>query len=384
MAGARVLELLERLVGFEVLSGADNRAMTGFIADHLAALGFTLHRLPHPDGNREGLFAALGPEGPGGVMLSAHVDVVPVAGQNWTRPPFRLSTEGGRLYGRGTTDMKGYLACMLALAEQAASRPLREPLKLAISYDEEIGCQGMQRMIGALASGIGLPRLCLVGEPTQMGVAIGHKGKAALRARFTGRAGHSALAPEFLNALHLAADFVQALRTEQAYWQASGARDPAYAVPYTTLHAGRFWGGQALNIVPGSAELEFEYRHLPGDDPAEIEARLARAAQAIVQPYRGSFPEASVSLLVENAYPGLDMAPDAPAVGWLQGLGAGPVMKVPFGTEAGYFAAQGIETLVCGPGSMAGQGHQPDEYIERSELAACEALLGRLLEGMSA
>ena len=214
MAGARVLELLERLVGFEVLSGADNRAMTGFIADHLAALGFTLHRLPHPDGNREGLFAALGPEGPGGVMLSAHVDVVPVAGQNWTRPPFRLSTEGGRLYGRGTTDMKGYLACMLALAEQAASRPLREPLKLAISYDEEIGCQGMQRMIGALASGIGLPRLCLVGEPTQMGVAIGHKGKAALRARFTGRAGHSALAPEFLNALHLAADFVQALRAK--------------------------------------------------------------------------------------------------------------------------------------------------------------------------
>ncbi|MFN3954586.1 MAG: acetylornithine deacetylase [Pararhodobacter sp.] len=383
MATARVLELLERLVGFETLSGGDNLALVAFVEGHLTGLGFTLHRLSHPDGNRAGIFAALGPPGPG-VMLSAHGDVVPVAGQNWTRPPFRLTIEGGRLYGRGTTDMKGYLACMLALAEAAATRPLREPLKLAISYDEEIGCQGMQRMIGALAPCIGLPRLCLVGEPTQMGVAIGHKGKAALRARFTGRAGHSALAPAFLNALYLAADFVQALRAEQAHWQAHGARDPAYAVPYTTLHAGRLQGGQALNIVPGSAELEFEYRHLAADAPAEIEARLERAAQAVCTPHRAEFPEAVVELSVENAYPGLDVAPDAPMVGWLQGLGAGPALKVPFGTEAGYFAAQGIDTLVCGPGSMAGQGHQPDEYVERAELAACEALLGRLLEQLTA
>jgi acetylornithine deacetylase len=379
------LEILDRLVAFASVTRGGNLAIAGFIRDFLQTRGFEVFDLPDDTGEKCGLFARLG-GGTGGVLLSGHMDVVPVAGQNWSRDPFRLQVEQGRAYGRGTTDMKGYLAAMLTLADRAVQQgqPLKQPLKLAFSYDEEIGCAGIRQMIGQLAGTIGLPDRCFIGEPTQMQVATGHKGKAALRAHCTGQAGHSALAPRFVNALHLAADFVTGLRDLQQDWAVKGAQDADYDIPYSTLHVGKLSGGEALNIVPDKAQLDFEFRHLAADDPAGIMAQLARLAKTTAAPYRGRFGGAAITLEQVNAYPGLAVAADAPVVGYAQKLAqTNSTTRVAFGTEAGFFAALGIPAVVCGPGDMAGQGHQPDEYITLAQLAACDQMLARLLDDIT-
>ncbi|MDO6479254.1 acetylornithine deacetylase [Shimia thalassica] len=377
------LETLEKLIGFNSVSARSNLDIIAFIEDFLQTRGFRLTRIPDASGQKAGLFAEIGPS-EGGVLLSGHTDVVPTEGQNWTKDPFRLSREEDRVYGRGTTDMKGYLAAMLTVADAAASRDLKEPLKLVFSYDEEIGCVGIQHMLPALKPLLGAPRMCLVGEPTEMQVAVGHKGKAAIRARCFGQNGHSALAPMFVNALHLATDFVAELRHIQAEYAQNGRQDAAYSIPYTTLHVGKLSGGMALNIVPDSAEVVFEYRHLAADDPEDIMDRIARAAEAISRKYRPDFAQADIVLDRYNAYPGLDVSQDARIAGIVQRLAENQsITKVAFGTEAGFFSNLGIETVVCGPGSMAGQGHKPDEYITLDQLDACDRMLMRTLDEIS-
>jgi len=374
----QTLEILDRLISFDTVSARSNLNIIAYVEDFLTKRGFTVTKVPDETGEKAGLYASIGPEG-AGVMLSAHTDVVPVAGQNWTRDPFKLTREGDRFYGRGTTDMKGYLAAMLATADQAAKSDLNEPLKLAISYDEEVGCVGIKKMIGALEPAIGLPRACFVGEPTEMQVAVGHKGKAALRAICHGQAGHSALAPQFTNALHLAADFTTELRDLQADFVANGARDMAYGIPYTTVHLGTLSGGTALNIVPDRAEMVFEYRHLAADNAADILARIEAAAARVSDRYA----DGHIEVEQYNAYPGLDTDAAHDVVKQAQALAhSNDTTKVAFGTEAGYFDALGIPTVVCGPGSMEGQGHKADEYVELSQLSACDAMLGRLLESI--
>jgi len=373
---------LARLVGFATPSARSNLDLIAFVQDFLTARGFAVTRVPDPSGQKAGLFATIGPPG-AGFLLSAHTDVVPAEGQAWTRPPFALTDEGARLYGRGTTDMKGFLAAMLTAADKAARRPLKEPLKLAISYDEEIGCLGIRQMLDALTPALGRPRGCIVGEPTGMAVATGHKGKAAFRAVCRGQGGHSALAPRFVNALHLAVDFVQELRALQAWLSAHGASDPAYDIACSTVHVGRLAGGEALNIVPERAELAFELRHLAADDPAVLTRRIEAAAQAVSARYHDQFAGAQVRITQENAYPGLDTAPDAPIVRAVLGLaGSRQTTRVAFGTEAGYFHALGIPTVVCGPGDMEGQGHKADEFITRAQLDACDAMMDRLLASL--
>ncbi|MDO6520374.1 acetylornithine deacetylase [Shimia thalassica] len=377
------LETLEKLIGFNSVSARSNLDIISFIEDFLQTRGFRLTRIPDASGQKAGLFAEIGPS-EGGVLLSGHTDVVPTEGQNWTKDPFRLSREEDRVYGRGTTDMKGYLSAMLTVADAAASRDLKEPLKLVFSYDEEIGCVGIQHMLPALKPLLGAPRMCLVGEPTEMQVAVGHKGKAAIRARCFGQNGHSALAPMFVNALHLATDFVAELRHIQAEYAQNGSQDAAYSIPYTTLHVGKLSGGMALNIVPDSAEVVFEYRHLATDDPENIMDRIARAAEAIARKYRPDFAQADIVLDRYNAYPGLDVSQDARIAGIAQRLAENQsITKVAFGTEAGFFSNLGIETVVCGPGSMAGQGHKPDEYITLDQLDACDRMLMRTLDEIS-
>lgn len=374
------LEILEKLVGFDTTSAQSNLGLIDYIEDFLISRGFVLHRVTAPCGQKAGLFCVYGPPG-AGVMLSAHTDVVPVSGQVWTRPAFALTRDAGRLYGRGTTDMKGFLAAMLNAADRATRMDLRAPLKLAISYDEEIGCVGMQHMIDHLAPSIGLPRACIVGEPTSMQVAIGHKGKAAFRATCHGTSGHSALAPQFTNALHIATDFVTALRRLQADIAANGARDEAYLIPYSTVHVGQMQGGEALNIVPGHAELQFEIRYLAADGQGALQDRITAAARDVTAAYQASDPAAGVTVDCENAYPGLDVDPAVDIVTLSQGLAhSNQTTKVAFGTEAGFFDRLGIPTVVCGPGSMEGQGHKADEFIEAADLAACDAMLGRLLD----
>ncbi|MCG6902260.1 MAG: acetylornithine deacetylase [Rhodobacter sp.] len=372
----RTLEILDRLIGFATVSADSNLGLVDYVQDFLTTRGYAVHRIADPAGEKAGLFARLGPPG-AGVMLSAHSDVVPVAGQDWTREPFALTRDGGRVFGRGTTDMKGYLACVLALADRAARAGLREPLKIALSYDEEIGCVGIGHMIDHLKRTIGLPRACIVGEPTGMQVAIGHKGKAALRAACFGEAGHSALAPKFLNALHLAADFVTELRNLQDDIAANGARDPDYDIPYSTVHVGTLHGGSALNIVPDRALIDFEIRYLAEDPLDRLLTRIHACADRVTARHRAKFAAARITLDQRTAYPGLD-APREDAAFALS-LAQSALTKVPFGTEAGYFAGLGIPTVVCGPGDMQGQGHKPDEYIELSQLAACDAMMDRLL-----
>lgn len=378
LAPPRCLPILERLIACPTVSAQSNLALIDYAEDVLRGARFEVTRLAHPTAAKAGLAARLGPARDGGILLSAHSDVVPVDGQNWTREPFRLCREGNRLYGRGTTDMKGFLAAMLDLAGRAGKASLKAPLMMVISYDEEVGCTGIRQMMPGLEALGWRPDLCVVGEPTEMRPASGHKGKAVFEAHCRGQAGHSAQAPDFVNALHLAADLVSALRALQREYAEAGASDDAYAIPYSTVHAGVLHGGRILNIVPEWAILEFELRHLPEDDPATFKARLGQRVEAIL---RGYPVAAGIDVEEVNAYPGLDISRNHPAMKLAAALaGQAPGPKVGFGTEAGFFARAGSPTVVCGPGNMAAQGHKPDEYLDAGQLRSCEAMLDRVLE----
>lgn len=373
-------DILARLIGFDTVSHRPNMALMEWVRDLLAQAGIDAILIPDAGGTKANLYATTGPADRGGVMLSGHTDVVPVEGQAWTHPPFALTEQDGRLYGRGTADMKGFVACAITAMIQAARRPLTTPLHLALSYDEEIGCMGVRSLIDMLERAPIRPAMCIVGEPTAMQVATGHKGKVALRATCTGREGHSALAPLALNALHLAADFMNAIRVLQADVASNGARDGDYDVPYTTIHAGKMSGGVQVNIVPNTATIDFEIRSLAQDDPETLIAHLRDAAEAIIAPLRHEFPEASIRVERLWDYPGLGTLTDAGVVNFVKSLtGANGTIKVAFGTEGGLFDRRlSIPTVICGPGSMA-QGHKPDEYVTLEQMTRCETMLDALI-----
>lgn len=380
-------DILDRLLAFDTVSSKPNMALMDYVKGLLEGAGLGVTLVPDPSGGKANLFASTGPEGAGGVMLSGHTDVVPVEGQLWTKPPFALTEVEGRYYGRGAADMKGFVACAIEAMLDAARRPLKVPLHLALSYDEEIGCMGVRSLIDLMTSAPVKPRFCIVGEPTGMQVATGHKGKVALRATCVGREGHSALAPLALNALHLGADFLGAVRRLQAEVATSGLRDGDYDVPYSTLHVGKMSGGVQVNIVPNLAVLDFEIRSLAGEDVAGLIARLEAEAEAIVAPLRGEFPEAAIRVERLWDYPGLGTPSDGEVVRFVKGLtGANGTIKVAFGTEGGLFDARlGVPTVICGPGSMA-QGHKPDEFVAVEQIERCRgmlaALVGRLEDGI--
>ncbi|MFK7764355.1 MAG: acetylornithine deacetylase [Roseobacter sp.] len=377
---AQMLEILDRLIAFDTVSARPNREMMAYITDFLANGGAQITPIAGAEVGKSGIVAVIGPHTEGGIALSAHTDVVPVEGQSWNHPAFSMTRENGRLYGRGTTDMKGFLACMLEAAAKAARRPLSAPLKLVLSYDEEIGCVGIQHMAPALPKLLGTPNLCIVGEPTSMTVATGHKGKVALKATCFGEAGHSALAPNFVNALDMAADLVIGLRALQRKLAQEGPRDDAYAIPYSTVHVGLLSGGRALNIVPEQAALEFELRHLPADDPKVLLEQIAASITAISNDYG---PNGDIQLATRTAYPGLQNDESSAAVTHGKRLAATPhCTKVAFGTEAGVFQQLGLPTIVCGPGSMADQGHKADEFIEMAQLSACQQMLIRVVDDL--
>ena len=275
----------------------------------------------------------------------------------------QADAEGDRLYGRGTTDMKGFLASVLAAADCIDASRLKRPLHIAFSYDEEIGCVGVRPLIDVLGARQFKAAICLVGEPTSMQIATGHKGKTAARAMFTGEAGHSSLAPRYVNAIHLACDFVATLRNLQSEVARSGVTD----IPYSTIHAGRISGGVALNIVADRASVDFEIRNVAGDNVSEFLERLQIAV-----------PSAEIAIL--NAYPGLVTQNDN-VVARVRALVEGAsTTKVSFGTEAGLFSEKlNIDTVVIGPGNMD-QGHHRDEYIEHSDIMRCDEMLERLLD----
>ena len=371
------LAILDRLISFDTVSHRSNLSLINYVEDYLRARNFRLHKIEDSKQDKAALYAEIGPQTEGGILLSAHSDVVPVADQEWSKPPFQLTRVGERLYGRGTTDMKGFLSEILALADRAHGMTLRAPLKLLISYDEEIGCLGMRHIQNHLPPILGNPELAIVGEPTEMQVAIGHKGKRAYHVDVTGQSGHSALAPNFVSALHLAVDFVKELRALQAEISQFGHRDEHYAIPYSTIHVGTLNSGSALNIVPDKAELKIEMRHVAEDDPNSIENRFQEIAEILMQPYPNI---AKIQLHCEASYPGLAIPIHDPAVALTQKWSGEKTCKVAFGTEAGFLSELGVPTVVCGPGSMTDQGHKPDESISMEELLKCSRMLEHALQ----
>ena len=376
----RTLQLLEKLIAFPTVSRESNLDLIDWVQDLLQGAGFKVTRIWSPERTKAGLFATIGPDAPGGVCLSAHTDVVPVDGQVWTRPPFSLTEEGDRVFGRGTTDMKGFLASALALAERIGKTPLFAPLSLSISYDEEIGCVGIRQMMPELRQLIGKPRIVIVGEPTSMQVASGHKGKTALKVTCHGQAGHSALAPQFVNAIHVAADFVHQIRKLQDRL-ASGPHDDAYSIPYSTVHVGEIHGGRALNIVPETAVLDMEFRHLVETPAQNIQRDIEDVAKHVSAAHQSAPP---VTVEVINAYPGLNSDPTDTTVAWAHTMAGNlGITKVPFGTEAGFFAELGLQTVVIGPGDMASDGHKPDEGLTKTDLFECDAMMENISNALS-
>jgi len=375
-------EILDRLIAFPTVSRDPNAALIDWVAGLLRARGIEPVIIPDESGKKANLYATVGPEDRPGVMLSGHTDVVPVDGQNWTQPPFELTERDGRLYGRGTCDMKGFCAAAISAALRASEMNLSTPLHLALSHDEEIGCIGVRSLVDMLNNAPVRPAMCIVGEPTGMAVASGHKGKVALRAVCSGQEGHSALAPMAMNALHLAVDFANAIRAKQADIRTSGARDADYDVAYTTLHVGRIAGGEALNIVPNHAVVDFEVRNLAEDDPGAIIQDLRADAEEIVA--AAGHAAAAISIEELWAYPGLLTPADADVMAFVKSLtGANGSIKVAFGTEGGLFSQRlGVPTVICGPGSMT-EGHKPDEFVTLGQMSTCEAMLEKLLARLS-
>lgn len=375
------IRILDRLIAFPTVSRDPNAGLIGYVEELLAGHGIASHIIPSAEGLKANLFATVGPADKAGIMLSGHTDVVPVDGQQWTLPPFAMTQRDGKLYGRGTADMKGFVAAAIHACIRASKLPLKTPLHLALSYDEELGCLGVHSLIDMLRHAPQRPLLCIVGEPTNMQVATGHKGKIGARALCRGREGHSALAPLALNAIHLGCDFVAALRREQDRLARDGARDGDYDIPYTTVHVGKMNAGVALNIVPNLCTLDFEIRNIAADDAEAILQRLRDEAQRIAEAASAIAPEAAIDIEVFNTYPGLDTPAVSQAVAFVKSLtGANGTIKVAFGTEGGLFSRDiGTPTVVCGPGSMA-QGHKPDEFIAVEQMARCDDMLDKLLE----
>lgn len=374
------VQILDRLIGFPTVSRDSNLALIEYVREFLAARGVESRLYPDADGRKANLYASIGPADRGGVLLSGHTDVVPTDGQRWSSDPFRLQERGGRLFARGAADMKGFLACALRAADRASARPLWLPLQLAFSYDEEIGCLGVRSLIDDMAGWTHRPRFCIVGEPTLLRTAVGHKGKTALKATCHGRAAHSACPDRGVNAIHMASDLIGRIRARQAGIEQTGARDPAYELPYTTLHVGVIHGGSALNIVPARCELELEVRHLPADDPAALVAAIRSDAAAVVESMHAD--EATrIDLDIINEYPGLETRTDSEVVALAAALtGHHERIKVDFGSEAGLFSGRlGIPTVLCGPGSID-QAHRPDEFVAVEQLQRCDAMMDALLE----
>ncbi len=379
------IEHLEKLISFNTVSRESNLALIEFVREYLLSHGIESSLTHNDEKTKANLHAVIGPSDIPGVMLSGHTDVVPVEGQDWTSDPFTMRAHEERLYGRGTADMKGFIASVLAMVPKAVKADLKRPIHLAFSYDEEIGCIGVRRMIDVLADAPVKPAFCIIGEPTEMGVAIAHKGKTGAVCMCTGVEAHSALAPTGLNAIYLASEMITAIRKLQTVIEQDGKKDSAYAVPYTTLHVGTIEGGTALNIVPNQCSFRFEIRDLPEDDPAILMQKLAAEAAKIVEPHKAQFPDADIDIEIFNEYPALDTNPEDEVVTFVKSLtGANDHFKVAFGTEGGLFQQKlGLPTVVCGPGSME-QGHKPDEFIALSELEKCDRFLDRLLEHLKA
>lgn len=371
------VDMIQRLVAFNTVSRNPNREIIDFIHARLAGLGVESRIIPGGEEGKACLFATVGPAGRPGVVLSGHTDVVPVDGEAWSSDPFAAEVRDGRLYGRGTVDMKGFLGIVLSHVPMFLASGLKTPIHLAFSYDEEVGCIGVRPMLDVINLMPVKPALCIVGEPTRMTVMTGHKGKLSLRVTVRGHECHSSLAPTGVNAVEYAAELIAFIKGLARRLEREGARDAAYDIAHTTAHVGRIAGGTALNIVPRDCWFEFEFRVLPADDPEALLAEVRNYAEKTLEPLMKEIdPRTGFSWQEIGAFPGLDTAADAQVVRLATHFaGNSRTGRVAFGTEGGLFAAvAGIPTVVCGPGDID-QAHKPDEFISLDQVARGEAFM---------
>ena len=377
--------MIDRLIAFDTTSRNSNLELIHYVRDYLADLGVEANLVHDAGGTKANLYATLGPDDRPGIALSGHTDVVPIDNQDWTRDPWQVSADAGKLYGRGTCDMKSFIAVALAHAPRFLEAGLKTPVHLCFSYDEEVGCKGVPSLLEFLAARPVKPAMCVVGEPTDMKVITGHKGKSSIRCHVRGKEAHSSLAPYGVNAVNAAARVVNFLADMAARKAAEGPFDHDFDVPHTTVHTGVIEGGTQLNIVPGHCRFEFEFRYLPGEDPEALLKQVQCFAELEVAPAMQSIDPASGFSWEQMAgFPGLNLADDAAVIELAKALSGGNATgKVAFGTEAGLFDASGIPTVVCGPGSID-QAHKPDEFVTEEQVALCERFMERLEQRLSA
>jgi len=371
-------ELLSRLVHFDTTSHRSNLGLVSFVEDYLAQHGVESHLVPNAEATKASLYASIGPSGVPGVALSGHTDVVPVEGQTWSSDPFVLTERDGRLYGRGSADMKGFLACVLAAVPDFVKRKLAVPIHLVFSYDEEVGCLGVRPLIADIRRRSTPPRMVIVGEPTSMSVVDAHKGPVRWHIEVKGRAAHSSMAPLGVNAIGIAGRLLQELaRIERELKLAPRAErfDP----PYATLQVTRINGGTATNIVPVYCRFDFDVRALPGVDVGAIDRRIRSFAERECLPeMRRVAPESGVDIRIANQVPPFAAGAKSEAVALALHLaGSNETHAVSYATEAGLFQEAGSAAVVIGPGDIA-QAHAADEFIAKDQLDRCMAFLDRL------
>ena len=373
-------ELLRRLIAFDTTSRNSNVPLIEFVEDYLAALGVPSIRVDYQPG-KTNLWATIGPEIPGGIVLSGHTDVVPVDGQPWTSDPFAALERDGRIYGRGSADMKGFLAACLALVPEFLGKRLQRPIHLAFSCDEEVGCTGVRPLVERIASGaLPRPSAAIIGEPTLMKVVNGHKSTLSFITEVEGHEAHSGLCHQGVNAIMVAGERLGEINAIAREMRARGDPTGRFDPPYTTVHVGTIVGGTARNIVPRSCTIRWETRVVPGQDLDEIPERVDRAAAALLPAMHAVAAHTGIVTRCNNTVPPLMPQPGSPAEALaLQLTGGNDTGAVSYGTEAGLFQLAGIPAVICGPGSIE-QAHKADEFVAISELERCEAFLRRLGE----
>ena len=372
--------ILARLIGFDTTSRTSNLELIDYARNLLDDHGVASSLVHSEDGNCANLYATIGPNDVGGVMLSGHTDVVPTAGQDWHSDPYAMQTGPELLTGRGACDMKGFIACVLAALPRITEKPLQTPLHLAFSYDEEIGCVGARRLVQTMADFEVKPKIGLIGEPTEMAMVLGHKGKVSYRVTVTGLSCHSAYISSGVNAVEYAAELIAFIRgmNERARER---LLDDSYSVPYSTFHVGNIEGGTALNIVPRQCRFEFEIRNLPQQQIESLVHDIRHYADdVLLADMRNRYPDAAIEFEELSYYPGLHTDPASTVIACTRAIN--PIDRfgdnVSFGTEAGLFDDIGINCLVCGPGSIE-QAHKPDEFVSRQQLQHCDTMLENLV-----
>ena len=377
--------LLAQLVGYPTVSDDSNLELIAFVADRLQSAGARVDILADATGTKANLLASFGHEQDGGILLSGHTDVVPVTDQAWSSNPFRLTEKNGLLYGRGTCDMKGFVAAVLAMAPRYGKTPLRRPLHIALTHDEEVGCIGARALVPQMEARGLRPDLAIVGEPTGMKIVDGHKGCCEYTVRFTGLEGHGSKPDKGLNAVLLATRYVARLLALAEELKARAPEGSRFDPPWTTINIGALHGGSVHNIIPGKATLDWEMRPVDWADADFVKRRIdAFVRDELLPEMQSRAPQAGVETDVIGEVVGLGTRRDNAARDLLAELtGCNTADVVPFGTEAGLFQGMGMSVAVCGPGNIA-QAHKPDEYVSRDQLVQCLKMLDRLGDRIAA